>query len=379
MAIAFVVLVCLAAVVIVEVAYRLLLRLGHRYPRIVSPTRRAHRPTVSFALALTLDVTLRHTDLTDGWRHPAIHTLDILSIAAGAWLSATLLFAVEDVALSRFRTDVQDNRQARTVHTQIQILRRVTVVVVIVVAFAAIMLTFHEARIIGTSLLASAGVAAAIAAFASQALLSNVIAGLQLAFGESLRLGDVVVIDGEWGRVEEITLTYVAVQVWDDRRLIMPTSYFTNNPFENWTRTQAALLGAVELDVDWRVPVEDMRETLRAVLTDNPLWDGRVSVFQITDAVGGLVRVRALVSARDAPSLWDLRCLVRERLICWLRDYHPQALPHWRSEVAGEPGPAYGVAPPPGTPVVDPDSRMFGGDPAKRRRGRTFHGPQEPR
>jgi hypothetical protein len=281
---------------------------------------------------------------------------------------------LEDAAPLRVRTDVQDNKQARTIHTQVQVIRRFTAVSVTVLAIGTMLTTFQTVRIIGTSLLASAGVAAAIAAFAAQALLGNVFAGLQIAFGKSLRLDDVVVVGGEWGRIEDITLIYVVLRIWNDRRLILPTSYFTNNRFENWTRNEASLLGLVELDLDWSVPVDRMRDELRAILSDQPMWDGRVSVLQVTDAVAGNVRLRALVSAGDAPTLWDLRCLVRERLVGWLREHHPEALAKVRAEVGAEVRPSDGSEP----AVLhrpDGDSRVFSGDPAKRRRAQDFVGP----
>jgi small-conductance mechanosensitive channel len=143
----------------------------------------------------------------------------------------------------------------------------------------------------------------------------------------------VVVIENEWGRVEEITLTYVVVRIWDDRRLVLPTSYFISTPFQNWTRNQAAVIGAVEIDLDWSVPTNPMREELARALKENERWDGRMCVLQVTDAVEGRVRVRALVSAGDAPTLWDLRCDVRERLVDWVREEHPDALPRVRAEI----------------------------------------------
>ena len=142
---------------------------------------------------------------------------------------------------------------------------------------------------------------------------------MQIVFSEALHLDDVVVVEGEWGRVEEITLTYVVVRIWDDRRLVLPTSYFLTTPFENWTRTEAAVIGAVELDLDWSVPVESLRSELELAVKENERWDGRTCVLQVTDATGSFVRVRALVSAADAPTLWDLRCDVRERLVEWIR------------------------------------------------------------
>ncbi|HEY1488156.1 MAG TPA: mechanosensitive ion channel domain-containing protein [Micromonosporaceae bacterium] len=266
----------------------------------------------------------------DGW-HVAIHLVTLLIIAAGAWLLCSVLFVIEDSALPRLRTDISDNRHVRAVRTQLIILRRVTAVGVTVLAVGAALMTFREARLVGTSLLASAGVAAAVAAFAANALLGNVVAGLQIAFSGSLRLDDVVVVDGEWGRIEEITLTYIVVHVWDDRRLVLPTSYFTTQTFENWTHTTSQLTGAVVLDVDWDVDLDRVRERLREIVTASSLWDGRICAVQMVDAVGGNVQIRALVSAVDAPTLFDLRCVVREGLVAYVRDTGtaPRARTEW--------------------------------------------------
>jgi small-conductance mechanosensitive channel len=203
-----------------------------------------------------------------------------------------------------------------------------------VLAFGVALMTFPQARVVGTSVLASAGFAGIIAGLAAQSVLRNIFAGLQLAFSDAVRLGDVVIVQNEWGRIEEITLSYVVVHVWDDRRLILPTSYFTETPFENWTRTDAALLGAVEFDVDWGLPVDAMREELRHCVEQTDLWDKRVSVLQVTEATGSAMRLRALVSAEDAPRLWDLRCYVREHLVNWVRLQHPSALPRLRTELS---------------------------------------------
>jgi small-conductance mechanosensitive channel len=197
----------------------------------------------------------------------------------------------------------------------------------------AMLLTFPAFRAAGASVLASAGIAGVIAGFAAQSLLSNVIAGMQIVFSEALHLDDVVVVEGEWGRIEEITLTYVVVRIWDDRRLVLPTSYFLSKPFENWTRTEAAVVGVVELDLDWSIPVEALRSELELAVKENERWDGRNCTLQVTDATGSFVRARALVSAADAPTLWDLRCDVRERLVEWIRDNHPDALPRLRAQV----------------------------------------------
>lgn len=321
----------LAALQIVHVV---LVRAGRQVNLATHLARRTHRPAQVVVVlgALWTGTRLALTDRT--WSAPASHLLGLALIGAGAWLVTSLLFVIEDTALAHYRTDVLDNRVARTVHTQVRLIRRVTVAVVVVLTVGSMLLTVPGARTVGTSVLASAGLVGVVAALAAQSVLGNMLAGLQIAFGKSLRLDDVVIVEGEWGRIEEITLTYVVLRIWDDRRLILPTSYFTTKPFENWTRTSAALTGSVELDVDWNVAVPRLRALLTSVLEASPLWDERTNVLQVTDAVGGLIRVRALVSAHDAPTLWDLRCAVRESLVTWLREHHTEALPRVRNEMA---------------------------------------------
>jgi small-conductance mechanosensitive channel len=296
----------------------------------------------------------------------------ILAIVAGAWFAARVVSFLVDLGLSRYRTDVADNRVARRVRTQMLIIRRVAVVVIVVVALAAILLSFPSARTAGASLLASAGVASIIAGLAAQSTLGNVIAGMQLAFSDAIRVDDVVVADGQWGRIEEITLTSVVVHVWDDRRLVLPSTYFTTTPFENWTRTSSQLMQAVEFDLDWRVDPVAMREEMHRILQRTGLWDGRVAVLQVTDAVNALVHVRILLTAVDAPTLFDLRCFVREEMIRWLQQSSPEALPRTRVLVT-DPAEGSGRRVAVGDRRVDRE--LFGGSPANERRGGAFTGP----
>ncbi len=269
--------------------------------------------------------------------------LVIAGIAAGAWLLVRLLGVASAAVLQRFSA-ADGGRRARKVATQIGILRRVLSVVVVVVAFGAALFTFEAARVAGTSLLASAGLASLVAGLAAQSLLGNVFAGIQLVASDAIRVDDVVVVEGEWGTIEEITLTYVVVRVWDDRRLVLPSTYFTTTPFENWTRTTSEVMGAVELDVDWTVPVDAMRAQLERILDGNPRFDGRASALQVTGATGGSIRVRVLVTAEDGSALAELQHDVRERLVTWLREEHPDAMPRQRLAVAdggAEPAPEH--------------------------------------
>jgi small-conductance mechanosensitive channel len=254
-------------------------------------------------------------------------------IAVGAWLVGALVSFALGLAMSRYRTDVPDNRVARKVQTQLTLVRRLVYVVIVIVALGAILLTFPGVEAIGTSVLASAGLVSIVAGLAAQSTLANVFAGVQLAFSDAVRLDDVVIVEGEWGRVEEITLTYVVVHIWDDRRLVLPSTYFTSTPFQNWTRRSSELLGSVEFDLDWGVSPVEMRAELDRVLAHTALWDGRASVLQVTDAVGGYVRIRILVTAVDAPTLFDLRCLIREELVEWLHASRPESLPASRIRI----------------------------------------------
>ncbi|MER5701574.1 mechanosensitive ion channel domain-containing protein [Micromonospora sp. NPDC002296] len=375
------------ALFLVEVVHRATRRFGRRSLLMTELTDHTHRSLQVAATVLAVQFAVRFsTGYAVGaqWRQVVLHMLVLAVIAAAAWLVASLLVAVEDVALARFRVDVPNNRHARRVRTQVVMLRRLTIAVIVILTIGVMLMTFPSVRGVGAGVLTSAGVAGVVAALAAQSLLSNVFAGLQLAFSDAVRLDDVVVVEGEWGRIEELTLSYVVVQIWDDRRLILPTSYFTSKPFQNWTRTEAAVLGTAEFDVDWSVNVQAMREELRRLAESSDLWDGRVCVLQVTDATGGLVKVRALVSAADAGSLWDLRCLVREHLVGWVRDHRPTALPRMRTEVGDSAGTLPWQSVQPRRPVrrsadtdAPDDARVFGGSDDGAARSEAFVGPDE--
>ena len=238
------------------------------------------------------------------------------------------------VVLTRFDITAADNLQARKVYTQIHVISRVLDVVIGIVAVAAALMLFQQVRHIGTSLLASAGVLGIIAGFAAQKTLANLFAGFQIALAQPVRQDDVVVVEGEWGRVEEITLTYVVVHIWDDRRLVLPLSYFIEKPFQNWTRTSADLLGSVFVWVDYSFPVEEGRRALKDIVEGSPLWDGRFWNLQVTDADERCMQLRVLATSADSSKSFDLRCEIRERFIAYLQSHHPQARPRLRAEMS---------------------------------------------
>lgn len=313
---------------------------GRYWSRGATLRRAVRTPFRVFALVCAAAVAGRRTpEGAEEWWPFVQHGCRIALVAAAAWLVGAILLYLEDISLRRHRIDVPDNRTARRMRTQVLLLRRLTVAAVVLVAIGAILFTFPAVRVAGASLLASAGVISIVAGLAAQSSLANVFAGLTITFSDALRIDDAVIVENEWGQVEEITLTYVVVRLWDDRRLILPSTYFTQTPFQNWTRHTSELLGSVELDVDWRIDLHAMRAELDRILERCDLWGGRVKVLQMTDAVGGLVRVRVLVTAKDAPTLFDLRCHVREELVSWLQRRQPDGLPRQRTELVEDSGP----------------------------------------
>lgn len=255
------------------------------------------------------------------------HALLLVLIVVAAWLVIRVLFVIEDFALQRLNMDVPDNRRIRRLRTQVALIRRLTGAAITIIAIASMFMTFSELRTLGASLLASAGIVGVIAGLAAQTTLTNVFAGMQLALTDSLRYDDVVVVEGEWGRIEEMTLTYVVVHLWDERRLVLPTTYFTKTPFQNWTRHETRVIGAVQLHLDYRAPVEVLRTEAQRIVEASDLWDRREWVLQVVDSTQLTMVVRVLASAADAPSAWDLRCEIREKLIVFMRDNYPEYLP----------------------------------------------------
>ncbi|GAB3243646.1 mechanosensitive ion channel family protein [Kineosporia babensis] len=313
----------------------LALRLAHRHDAgaVIALHRLCRRPAIVTVAMIALQVSLQALpSVSAGFTRAA----GIAVILSACWLIVRLLQAGEEIVFWRLRMDVADNRRIRRARTQITLVRRVLGVVVIVLGVAAVLMSFPQMRTFGASLLASAGVAGIIAGLAAQTTLGNMFAGLQLAFTDAVRIDDVVVVEGEWGWIEEITLTYVVVHLWDERRLVLPTSYFVTTPFQNWTRNQARILGSVMLYLDYATPLTELREYAQKVIDANPLWDRQAWVLQVVDTTETTMLVRVLASAHDGPSAWDLRCDIREALLTWLQTHHPQALPVQRN--IGTPG-----------------------------------------
>src|SRR4051812_18907315 len=295
--------------------------------------RRCLRPAWFLAAVVVLEIALPHRVSSDSWGNVS-HALTIGLIIGVTWFVVEIGYALADIALIRLTRALgtPDNRRARRARTQLLMLRRVIAVIAVLVAPGAILLTFQGVRALGAGLLASAGVAGAIAGVAARPTIGNLIAGLQIAFSDMLRMDDVVVVEDEWGRVDDITLTYVVVKTWDERRLIIPTSYFVDNPFQNWTRHESRVIGTVFLTLDFTVPVEAVRAETQRILEASPLWDRREWVLQVTEITTQGAELRILMSAADAPSAWDLRCEVREELLRFIRERYPEALPRLRWE-----------------------------------------------
>lgn len=294
---------------------------------------RCRAPSAVVLPLLVVFAVLPYLPVVPGTALPVRRILGVLLVLAVSWFFIRLTGVLEAALLRRFRTDVADNLRARKVHTQIRILRQMVVVTIAVLAFAVILLSFDSLRRLGAGILASAGLAGIILGLAAQKTLGNLIAGFQIAVTQPIRLDDVVIVDGEWGRVEEITLTYVVVRIWDKRRLIVPISRFVEGTFQNWTRTEAGILGTVFLWVDYRTPVDEVRAALGRIVETSSHWDGEVWRLQVTDATERAVQLRALMSAPDSSSAWELRCEVREQLLEVLRKEHPDALPRIRAEL----------------------------------------------
>lgn len=268
------------------------------------------------------------------------HGLTIAFIVCAIWVFRTALDIWITLHLRRFRIDVEDNLLARKHVTQSRILQRVGDVTILLIGLGAILMTFEGVRQYGVSLLASAGAAGIVVGLALQPILRNLFAGIQLALTQPIRLDDAVIVEGEWGNIEEITATYVVVRIWDRRRLVVPLTYFMEQPFQNWTREQASLLGSVMIYLDYTVPIAAIRTEVQRIVEQSTLWDREVVVVQVTDFHRDVMEVRILASASNSGRAFDLRCEIREKLAAFLQEHHASSLPRFRTELVGQERPA---------------------------------------
>lgn len=299
-----------------------------------SIVRHCSQPMRFIGLLIAVSFVLPLLNMTPGVLDFVNHLISLCLIACVAWLIVRFTFVLDDLILSRYKIDVRDNLQARKIQTQLQIFKKVVTVVAVILALAIMLMTFDKVRQLGTSILASAGIIGIVVGLAAQRTIATLLAGLQIAITQPIRVDDVVIVENEWGRIEEITFTYVVVRIWDLRRLVLPITYFIEKPFQNWTRVTADLLGAVFIYVDYTVPVQAIRRELHRILKGSDVWDGKAWVLQVTNATERTLELRALMSAPDAPTAWNLRCEVREKLIEFIKKNYPDGLPKVRAEIS---------------------------------------------
>ena len=329
----------LAGFVIYSLVFRFVLRktVAPAHPSIL---RRFRKPALGLFLIAATMLAVPAFGISEYLYGAIEHALHIIFILCMSWLLVAAVYAVEDILMRRYDMTAADNLRARRVRTQMSVMRRLALAFIGLLALGLILYTFNHTRLwqYGAGLLASAGLASLALAAAAKSTVSNLLAGIQIAFTEPIRLDDVVIVEGQWGRIEEITAAYVVVCIWNLQRLIVPLSYFIDHPFQNWTRTSANLMGNFYIYADYTCPVEPLREELTRVLQSTPWWDGKVNVLQVTDLFQQTMQIRALMSAADSGTLWNLRCFVREKMIDFLQKNYPHCLPKQRlSELQNAP------------------------------------------
>jgi small-conductance mechanosensitive channel len=336
-----IVILALTALVALSI-HRTIIRIARRLLRDRHPYVRsfltATMPITRLALlVLSLIIVLPAVPMNPDLEAVIAKVLLLTTIVLVGWAAITAVDMTADIYLMRFRLDVADNLLARKHLTQVRVLTRTVDTILIIATIGAALMTFEAVRHYGVSLFASAGIAGLIAGLAARPLLSNLFAGIQIAVTQPMRIDDGVLVEGEYGRVEEITSTYVVIRLWDLRRLIVPLSYFIEKPFQNWTRESTSLVGAVSLHVDYTAPVERIREKAIELVKASPLWDGQSAKLQVIEARESTLELRVTMSARTSGDAFDLRCEVREKLVDFLQREFPGALPHTRAETLNAP------------------------------------------
>lgn len=310
------------------------LTVGQDSPLQTNLLKRCRTPSKIMLPLLAMHMVLPSLGLASGTLHLIRHIGSLLLITMITWLLIASILGIRDLLLEYY--DVADgNVKSRAMSTQVIMLVRLSVVIVTSLAGATMLMTFDAVRQVGVSLLASAGVAGIVIGFAAQRSLAALLAGIQIAITQPIRLDDVLFLENEWGWVEEITLTYVVVRIRDLRRLVLPVTYFLETPFQNWSRSSSELMGVVYIYCDYRVPVNILRAELDRIVATTPLWDGKFCRMMVTDASERTVQLRAMISAADAMSVFELRCYVREKLVEFLQREHPESLPRYRTELEG--------------------------------------------
>ncbi len=288
-------------------------------------------PFLIFLTAFFLKYIINNFEWIDPELHRSFGRLgSVLIIVGMAWTLIVIIRIFKRIFIEKYDISQADNLRSRKFHTQFNILERIIIFLIIIISLGLILMLFEDVRQIGISVFASAGVAGLIIGLSAQRAIAAVLAGLQIAITQPIRLDDVVIIENEWGRVEEIALTYVVVNIWDKRRLIVPSTFFFEKPFQNWTRNTSEILGTVFIYTDYNVPFDAVREELTRLLKSTPHWDGKVNVLQVTDAKERCIELRALMSAKDSGTAWDLRVFIREKLIEFLQKNYPESLPKTR-------------------------------------------------
>ncbi len=333
-------LIALAVVVVTQVVHRLLRpivrRLAGWSPMLGAVVNRCDRPVQWLVPLVVLQVMLQGLPEDQAGVGSVIHVVGVLMIIAVTWMLSSAIRGVADGVLAMHPAESADNLAARRVQTQTRVLARIATGAVLLAGIAFVLMTFPTARQFGASLLASAGVAGLIVGLAAKSVFSNLLAGLQIALAQPIRIDDVLIVEGEWGRVEEITSTYVVLKIWDERRLIIPLGWFIEHPFQNWTRRSADILGTVFLWVDYTLPVDAIRAETKRLCEASPNWDRRVCVVHVTDATDRAMQLRILVSSAASGLNFDLRAFVREGLIDFIQREYPAALPQLRTDIGPE-------------------------------------------
>jgi small-conductance mechanosensitive channel len=331
-----IILVAIAIALVLHVTLRKITRrlLARRYPNLFSVISQMRGLTRLGLLIFAVFIALPVAPLDHDFKFLLARCLAMAIIGLIGWAAIAALHISADIYLRRYRLDVEDNLLARKHNTQVRVLLRSVDVLLVLFTLGAALMTFQTVRQYGVSLFASAGVAGIVAGLAARPVLSNLIAGVQLAMTQPIRLEDAVIVENEYGNIEEITSTYVVVRLWDWRRMIVPLTYFIEKPFQNWTRESSTLIGAVLINVDYRAPIGAIRDKAQAIVKASSRWDGRVFNVAVTDFKHDTMEVRILASAGNSGAVFDLRCEVREKLIDVLKREHPEALPRQRSELA---------------------------------------------